>query len=237
MTTLDVGGGFCSDIFESMACVLSQALDDYFPSPNIRIIGEPGRYYVASAFSLACNVIARRTIEDAATQTPAYMLYLNDGIYGNFTCIMFDHQHPVPRVLRCGKRFLHGSEASERGTGPITEYSIWGQTCDGLDLIAEKAEFSEVLDVGDWLYFEEMGGSLSPAMLSVLLIRGEFLLSTLVWIAYTRCSATRFNGFTDNHEVVYISSEPGVTALLASIRQMEEEWTGDPSRGACKTKQ
>jgi ornithine decarboxylase len=167
MTMLDVGGGFSSNIFESMACVLSQALDDYFP-PNIRIIGEPGRYYVASAFSLACNVIARRTIEDGTTQRPAYMLYLNDGIYGNFTSIMFDHQHPVPRVLRCGSRFLYRSEGC--GTGPITEYSIWGPTCDGIDLIVKKAEFLEVLDIGDWLYFEDMGGSFFLASHLVLLI-------------------------------------------------------------------
>jgi ornithine decarboxylase len=162
MTTLDVGGGFCSDLFESMACVLSQALDEYFPT-NVRIIGEPGRYFVASAFTLACNVIARRTVEEAPNQPPAYMLYLNDGVYGNFTGIMFDHQHPVPRILRCGQRFMHSSEASEKyGTGPITEYSIWGPTCDGIDLIVEKAEFPEVLDIGDWLYFEDMGGSYSP---------------------------------------------------------------------------
>jgi ornithine decarboxylase len=175
LTTLDVGGGFSSELFESMAQVLNQALDNYFP-PNIRIIGEPGRYFVASAFTLACNVIARRTIEDSATQTSAYMLYLNDGIYGNFTSIMFDHQHPVPRILRCGKRFLHGSEVSEEcGKGSATEYSIWGPTCDGIDLIVKKAEFSEVLDIGDWLYFEEMGGSYSR----YYLLR-EFLLSPLI---------------------------------------------------------
>ncbi|KAI9775303.1 MAG: Ornithine decarboxylase [Geoglossum umbratile] len=189
MTTLDVGGGFCSSLFEAMACVLSQALDDYIPA-NIRIIGEPGRYYVASAFTLACNVIARRTIEDTANQAPARMLYLNDGIYGNFTGIMFDHQNPVPRVLRCGRRFMHSSEATEEyEIGPVTRYSIWGPTCDGIDLIVENVEFPNVLDIGDWLYFEDMG-------------------------AYTKCSATRFNGFIDNHEVLYVSSESSVKALL-----------------------
>lgn len=32
--------------------------------------------------------------------------------------------------------------------------------------------------------------------------------------AYTKCSATRFNGFTDSHDVVYVCSEPGASALL-----------------------
>ena len=40
------------------------------------------------------------------------------------------------------------------------------------------------------------------------------LANLLQWVAYTKCSATRFNGFTDNHEVLYVSSEYGAAALL-----------------------
>ena len=69
------------------------------------------------------------------------------------------------------------------------EYSIWGPTCDGIDRISESIRFGHTLDVGDWLYFEEMG-------------------------AYTKCSATRFNGFSDSHDVIYVASEPGARALL-----------------------
>jgi ornithine decarboxylase len=159
MHTLDVGGGFCSESFEAMADVLSRALDDYFP-PNIRIIGEPGRYYVSSAFTLACHVIARRTVADPTLGTTSYMLYLNDGVYGNFSSIMFDHQNPIPKILRCGSRFMHGKNDQHSGyeSPNITEYSIWGPTCDGIDCIAQSAAFKEVLDIGDWLYFENMGG-------------------------------------------------------------------------------
>jgi hypothetical protein len=32
-------------------------------------------------------------------------------------------------------------------------------------------------------------------------------------IAYTKCSATKFNGFSDAHEVVYVSSEPDLKAI------------------------
>ncbi|KAK8218641.1 ornithine decarboxylase [Phyllosticta capitalensis] len=195
MHTLDVGGGFCNESFEDMAAVLSEALDEYFP-PHVRVIGEPGRFYVSNAFSIACNVIARRTVYDPELDTTSYMLYLNDGVYGNFSCIMFDHQHPVPRILKTGERFLHNTEidceydtaAAVTGQPPI-EYSIWGPTCDGIDCIAESAAFAETIDVGDWLYFDNMG-------------------------AYTKCSATRFNGFPDAHETVYVSSEPGASALL-----------------------
>jgi ornithine decarboxylase len=58
---LDVGGGFCHDDFESVARVLGEKVDEQFPPEmGVRIIGEPGRYFVASAFTLATNVIARR---------------------------------------------------------------------------------------------------------------------------------------------------------------------------------
>jgi ornithine decarboxylase len=187
MQTLDVGGGFSSDTFEAMAAVLREALDEFMPA-HINIIGEPGRYYVSSAFTLATHIIARRTIEDATTGTNSYMIYLNDGLYGNFSSIMFDHQNPVAKVLRTGGRTYYDTIAGE-DSHDGTEYSIWGPTCDGIDRIAERIRFDHTLDVGDWLYFENMG-------------------------AYTKCSATRFNGFSDAHEVIYVASEPGARALL-----------------------
>lgn len=176
---LDVGGGFLSETFETFANVLTEALEEHFPS-HIRIIGEPGRYYVANAFTLAANIIARRDVRDGLTGEQAYMLYLNDGVYGNFSNIIFDHQNPSAQILDCGDPYH-----------TPTEYSIWGPTCDGIDVITRRCTLPGVLAAGDWLFFEEMG-------------------------AYTRCSATCFNGFSDNHEVLYVSSEPGALALLAA---------------------
>jgi ornithine decarboxylase len=190
LKTLDVGGGFCSDnTFEQMAGVLRAALDDYFPAHlGINLIAEPGRYYASTAFTLACNVIARRTIEDMSAAS--YMVYVNDGLYGNFSSIMFDHQHPVAKVLRSGDRTMYDTPAAEAtDAADGIEYSIWGPTCDGIDRITESIRFPHLLDVGDWLYFEDMG-------------------------AYTKCSATTFNGFTNSHDVIYVCSEPGARALL-----------------------
>jgi len=174
---LDVGGGFVDETFETFAANLHEALEEHFP-PHIRVIGEPGRYYASNAFTLATNVIARREVAVDHQGGKGYMLYLNDGVYGNFSNIIFDHQHPVPKVL---------SAAS--GGGKLIEYSIWGPTCDGIDVITERYFLPGVLDIGDWLFFENMG-------------------------AYTRCSATKFNGFREDHDVIYISSEPGASALL-----------------------
>lgn len=174
---LDVGGGFVDSTFETFAQALTEALEEHFP-PHIRVVGEPGRYYVAKSFTLATNVIARRHVQDRITGQQAYMLYLNDGVYGNFSNIIFDHQRPSAQILDCGDPYH-----------TPTEYSIWGPTCDGIDVITDRCTLPGVLAVGDWLFFEEMG-------------------------AYTKCSATRFNGFTDSHKVVYVSSEPGALALL-----------------------
>lgn len=208
LKTLDVGGGFCSnESFEQMSGVLRNALDEYFPAHSgINIIAEPGRFYVSHAFTIACNIIARRTLEDPninmnvdpadSTSTlvnraeNSYMLYVNDGLYGNFSSIMFDHQQPIAKVLRVGGRNTYNTRAAHAVTGAQgVEYSIWGPTCDGIDRITESIRFDTLLDVGDWLYFEDMG-------------------------AYTKCSATKFNGFSADHDVIYVCSEPGALALI-----------------------
>ena len=61
----------------------------------MRIIPELGRYYVASAFTLAVNIIAKKLVlkeqtgsddeEESSEQT--FMYSMNDGVYGSFNCI------------------------------------------------------------------------------------------------------------------------------------------------------
>ena len=176
---LDVGGGFTGELFDSMAENLNQALTEHFPS-NVSFISEPGRYFVSAAGNLACNIIARRgEKEPTAKGGMAYKLYLNDGVYGNFANITYDHQHPTPRIL-----------TKQDSSNEVMDYNIWGQSCDGIDKINDRCALEGVLNVDDWLYFEDMG-------------------------AYTNCCATNFNGFMNGHDIIYISSEPGASALLA----------------------
>lgn len=68
---LDVGGGFEDALFEQAAVVLTQAVDQYFPDrSSLRLISEPGRFYVSKAFRLAANIIARRSkIVDDSSDT------------------------------------------------------------------------------------------------------------------------------------------------------------------------
>ncbi|MCI4382449.1 hypothetical protein PGIGA_G00015070 [Pangasianodon gigas] len=66
MTLLDIGGGFPGSDdsklkFEEITAVINPALDKYFPADcGVRIIAEPGRFYVASAYTLAVNIIAKK---------------------------------------------------------------------------------------------------------------------------------------------------------------------------------
>lgn len=71
---LDIGGGFVDASFEDAASALVNAINQYFPDrQGIEVIGEPGTYYVANAFSLAANIIARRVPlkGDEATGSPS----------------------------------------------------------------------------------------------------------------------------------------------------------------------
>lgn len=153
-TLLDIGGGFpgqkSSQItFEEICTQLRPALDMYFPeNMGVRIISEPGRFFAAATFHLATNIIAKRKLPiDASSEDgPSFMYYLNDGVYGSFNCLLFDHAEVEPFLL--DPESYVGDE--------IYTCSIWGPTCDGLDCIKEKWTFPE-LQQGDWMQFKDMG--------------------------------------------------------------------------------
>lgn len=185
---LDVGGGFEDATFEANSAVLWQAIENYFPERgSIRIIAEPGRFYVSKAFRLAANIIARRapTASDACEldvpngsdeqSSPSVMYYINDGVYGSFNCILFDHQSVTPYPL-CLNGSFHISASA-----PLKASSVWGPTCDSIDCVCPLTQLPSGLAVGDWLAFENMG-------------------------AYTICAASQFNGFEVSN-VVYTSGE------------------------------
>lgn len=188
-TLLDIGGGFPGRgdqsglSFGAVAQTLNQALDRYFSQDqygHVRVIAEPGRYFVASAFTLAVNVVARRfVVGKDESASPSFMYYVNDGVYGSFNCIMFDHQNPMPRVLTCGGRLVDGSFSSAAAVQ--YESTVWGPTCDSIDCIVSSGLKLPELQVGDWMVFGGMG-------------------------AYTLCAASRFNGFKLS-DVVYVDTE------------------------------
>ncbi len=182
MDLLDVGGGFSYESFDTASRALNYALDEYFPVEyGAQVIAEPGRYFVANAFTLATHVMARRggSVFDSSNATPA-MIYVNDGVYGNMNCILFDHQTPIAHVLSHRGEFLYGDLNPHENNR--FQVSLWGPTCDGLDCISQSTYLSHNVTVGDWLYFPDLG-------------------------AYTSAAASPFNGFKAQANTVYVNSE------------------------------
>ncbi|EOD49364.1 putative ornithine decarboxylase protein [Neofusicoccum parvum UCRNP2] len=176
MHTLDIGGGFSAGpLFAQTAGQVNQALDAYFPlDSGVRIIAEPGRFMVNSAFTAAAVVISRRSaepLEEDSNNLKSTMLYINDGVYGNyFTSIC--EVPPEPRVFRrAGRTIVDDPDLLD------------------FDCVNPSCSLPGELEVGDWLYYRDMG-------------------------AYTRCSTTTFNGYTGSHDVIYVCSEPDAAALL-----------------------
>ncbi|XP_071119568.1 ornithine decarboxylase 1-like [Haliotis cracherodii] len=172
---IDIGGGFFGHkgaplSFEKVATTLNKSLDKYFPvSSNVKVIAEPGRYFSSSAYTLLTSVIGKkkclpkgnhRNSENScepdmpSDKKPSFMYYLTDGIYGSFNVIVFEGR--TTNLVKAPSSDVTFTS------------SLWGPTCDSADCVQKGLSLPE-LEIGDWLYFENMG-------------------------AYTRSIASHFNG-------------------------------------------
>jgi ornithine decarboxylase len=147
MNVLDIGGGFsgtqdAKPAFEEVARLIAPLLDELFPTE--RIIAEPGRYFAASTMTLVTTVHSRRKYVDPEGKQKV-LYYIDEGVYGSFNCILFDHQQPQPLLLR-----------PPQDSCIEYESTIFGPSCDSMDMITKDYPLPE-LEVGDWLTFENMG--------------------------------------------------------------------------------
>lgn len=126
---LDIGGGFPGDNnkmhhLDEVAENVNSAIDEFFPKDaGVEIISEPGRYFVASAYTLVTNIHSKKEVIALATGKTHIMYYINDGVYGSFNCQLYDHQKVVPRLLK------HQETKAKEIIYPSI---IWGPTCDAL---------------------------------------------------------------------------------------------------------
>jgi len=154
-TMLDLGGGWPGTDddgikFNDIASSIRPVLDSLF-GPEIEIIAEPGRYFVAASHTLAVNVFAKRAVEDESEPgKKRFLYYVNDGVYQSFNCIFFDHAAPTPLVFTPGDRT------------ETFRCTIFGPTCDSMDCIAKDIYLPELV-VGEWLYFKNMGAYTTAA--------------------------------------------------------------------------
>ena len=141
ISIIDIGGGFPgidkTIKFEDIALKINLAIDEFFSDITVQFISEPGRYFAEKSHTLILNVIGKKKIEDTI------IYYLNDGVYGSFGCIFFDHNNPT--ILPFNER-----------DGKLHNTIIYGPTCDSIDKIAEDIMLPE-LAIGEWVYVEHFG--------------------------------------------------------------------------------
>jgi ornithine decarboxylase len=154
MNLLDIGGGFPAPYdatvrpFGELAKILNREIDRLFPK-EIQVLAEPGRFMVATA-GIAVSKIIGKTIRDGKL-----CYYINDGVYHTFSGVIFDHCHYHLKAFRKGATQI---------------CSVFGPTCDALDVVSMAEELPADLELGDLLYSENIG-------------------------AYSAASSTWFNGF------------------------------------------
>jgi ornithine decarboxylase len=155
MKIIDIGGGFPgnstgygtknSPTFQEIASIIRLGIYDFRKrftnNPNIQFIAEPGRFFVADAVTVATHIYARKGDNPQS-------LYVDDGVYGTFNNVIYDHACPRPNKIYFEKNNSDKSIST----------NIFGPTCDGLDQIC-KAENTLLpyCSEGDWLEWQNMG--------------------------------------------------------------------------------
>ncbi|MFA5206548.1 MAG: type III PLP-dependent enzyme [Lentisphaeria bacterium] len=154
MNLLDIGGGFPAPYdptvrpFRELARKINAELDRLFPK-EIQILAEPGRFMVATAGTAITKIIGK------AVRDGKLCYYVDDGVYNTFSGILFDHCHYHLEAFR---------------QGPKQICTVFGPTCDALDVISMAEELPTTLERGDLLFSRNIG-------------------------AYSTASSTPFNGF------------------------------------------
>jgi len=139
---LDIGGGFpiqhfdneVGINFERMSAQIKKSVK-YLFDKNVKVIAEPGRFLVGPAGILVTEVIGR------TFRNNKNYYYINDGIYGDFSGMIFDHCRYEFKTLRRGQKFLS---------------ALAGPTCDSFDTLSVNEEIPE-LYVGDVVYVKNIG--------------------------------------------------------------------------------
>lgn len=141
LTTVDIGGGFPIRqhagehvTVQNFGARMRRDLDRLFPA-SIELIAEPGRGLVGPAGTLVTRVVGR------AIRNNMNYYYLDDGVYGDLSGIVFDHSQYEFKALKRTPKFLS---------------VLAGPTCDSFDTIARGIELPE-LEVGDVVYVPNIG--------------------------------------------------------------------------------
>lgn len=142
LKVVDIGGGFpiqhfdheIGINFERMASQIRKQMKELFDK-NVQFIAEPGRFFAGPAGILVTQVIGR------TFRNNKNYYYLNDGVYADFSGMVFDHCKYEFKTLRRGQKFLS---------------ALAGPTCDSFDTLSLNEEIPE-LYVNDVVYVKSIG--------------------------------------------------------------------------------
>ncbi|CAL9691471.1 unnamed protein product [Knipowitschia caucasica] len=156
MDILDIGGGFSGSEcqLKQVESTIRPLLDAYFPPlSGAQMFAEPGNFYVASALSLAVNVIGKKLATcpwdgpvEGDNDNTEFLYFMNEGVYGSFSPKLLGNSIAAPTVHK-------HSLCTEEVAYPST---LWGPSLDQLDQVVERCLLPELF-VGDWLIFSNMG--------------------------------------------------------------------------------
>ncbi|MFP4521359.1 MAG: type III PLP-dependent enzyme [Fibrobacterota bacterium] len=141
LSLLDIGGGFpikhferdAHPVIEDLAVLINTEISRLFPE-DIKIIAEPGRFFVGPAGILVTRVIGK------SFRNEMNYYYLDDGVYQDFSGVIFDHCKYEYKTLKKGRKYLS---------------ILAGPTCDSFDTIAVGVELPN-LKIGDIVYVENI---------------------------------------------------------------------------------
>ena len=140
LSTLDIGGGFpvpySADVLPiNVFCAPINVALAQLPE-TMQIIAEPGRFIVASSVTSVASVMGQAQREGKT------WYYLDDGIYGSFSGLMFDEAaYPIDSAKQDGERF---------------ESVLAGPTCDSIDVVSDSIMLPK-LNNGDLIISRMMG--------------------------------------------------------------------------------
>ncbi len=148
---VDIGGGFpiqhfdneVGVNFERMASQIRQQIKSLFEK-RVKFIAEPGRFLVGPAGILVTQVMGR------TFRNNKNYYYLNDGVYQDFSGMVFDHCRYEFKTLRRGQKFLS---------------ALAGPTCDSFDTLSLNEEIPE-LYVDDVVYVKNIGAYSSASAIA-----------------------------------------------------------------------
>ena len=112
------------------------------------MIAEPGRHFSGNCFYLLTRVLGKRV----KNGKPCY--HLNESLYHSFSCNLMDG---VSFENNNDQFYMKVENSSQAEVGRTEDSTLFGMTCDGMDIITKSILVPSTLKVSDWLCISGMG--------------------------------------------------------------------------------